>query len=62
MSESSEARQPIVVNITVPGAYTPPQVESAARLPMEIVCRCSATAGAGAGGHCLCGSGSGAGR
>jgi hypothetical protein len=62
MSEASEERQPIVVNLTISGAYLPPQVESVAARPAGPICHCNARAGAGSSEWCLCGATSGAGR
>jgi hypothetical protein len=64
MSEASEERQPVVVNLTVSGAYRPPQVEPAAAQPAErpFNCTCGERVGAGSGDACACGSASGSGR
>jgi hypothetical protein len=62
VSEASEERQPIVVNLMMSGAYRPPQVESAAaQLAIAKNCSCGSRAGAGAGDECACGSVSGSG-
>jgi len=63
MSEASEERQPVIVNLMMSGAYRPPQVESVAVQPTAIAknCSCGSRAGAGAGDECACGSVSGSG-
>ena len=66
MSEASEEHHPVIVNLIAPrsGAYTPPQVESAAAPAARPSgnCDCGDNTGAGAGGSCMCGSSSGAGK
>jgi hypothetical protein len=59
--------QPILLNISIPGTYMAPAVESGsgntenAMMMMEGDCQCKAKAGMGAGGNCKCGTAVGGG-
>lgn len=66
MSTEKEEVQTIILKLTMPPVYGPPQVDSVKASIAEdeafIACECHEKAGAGAGGNCACGTQLGGGK
>jgi hypothetical protein len=60
MGTEKEEVHTVVLKLTTPPGYGPPQVEavqsSEAAAKARILCTCIGNAGAGSGGSCACGS------